>query len=229
MNDPKIIVALDFPSLTETENFLKKIQGSKCRVKVGKELFTAEGPKIIDLIHDYNLDIFLDLKFHDIPNTVAKAIKITSHLGIWMVNVHAAGGKDMMCASREAIENSYHKPLLIAVTILTSFDDETYEEIGYKKPLINQIQHLAKLAEDSKMDGIVCSANDISNLNNLVKKSFKFITPGIRLGMEKDDQKRVTSPRDAISMGSNYIVIGRPITKNKDPFKIIEFINQEIQ
>ena len=185
MNDPKIIVALDFPSLTETENFLKKIQGSKCRVKVGKELFTAEGPKIIDLIHDYNLDIFLDLKFHDIPNTVAKAIKITSHLGIWMVNVHAAGGKDMMCAAREAIENSYHKPLLIAVTILTSFDDETYEEIGYKKPLINQIQHLAKLAEDSKMDGIVCSANDISNLNNLVKKSFKFITPGIRLGMEK--------------------------------------------
>ncbi|MFL2964250.1 MAG: orotidine-5'-phosphate decarboxylase [Methylophilaceae bacterium] len=228
MNNSKIIVALDFGSLSETEDFLKKVKGQNCRVKVGKELFTNEGPNVIKLIQQYGFEIFLDLKFHDIPNTVSRAIKASCNLGIWMVNVHASGGKQMLLAAREAVDSSSNKPILIAVTILTSYDNYSFQELGFKNNLLDQIAYLATLSENSGMDGIVCSANDIPSIKPLVKEKFQFITPGVRLTNSNDDQKRVTTPEDAIKQGSNYLVIGRPITSSKDPAALIEKINQKI-
>ena len=228
MNDSKVIVALDFSSLDETEVFLKKIKGQNCRVKVGKELFTYEGPNIVKLIQQYGFEIFLDLKFHDIPNTVSSAIKASCNIGVWMVNVHASGGKQMMLAAREAVDSSSHKPLLIAVTILTSFDNSSYQELGFKNDLQDQIAYLATMSEKSGMDGIVCSANDVPSIKPLVNEKFQFITPGIRVKNSNDDQKRVTTPENAISNGSNFIVIGRPVTLSDDPATVIEKINQSI-
>lgn len=228
MNNSKIIVALDFGSLSETEDFLKKVKGQNCRVKVGKELFTNEGPNVIKLIQQYGFEIFLDLKFHDIPNTVSRAIKASCNLGIWMVNVHASGGKQMLLAAREAVDSSSNKPILIAVTILTSYDNYSFQELGFKNNLLDQIAYLATLSENSGMDGIVCSANDIPSIKPLVKEKFQFITPGVRLTNSNDDQKRVTTPEDAIKQGSNYLVIGRPITSSEDPAALIEKINQKI-
>ena len=228
MNNSKIIVALDFESLKETEDFLKKVKGQNCRVKVGKELFTNEGPNVIKLIQQYGFEIFLDLKFHDIPNTVSRAIKASCNLGVWMVNVHASGGKQMLLAAREAVDSSSNKPILIAVTILTSYDNSSYQELGFKNNLLDQIAYLTTLSENSGMDGIVCSANDIRSIKPLVKEKFQFVTPGIRLANSNDDQKRVTTPEDAITQGSNYLVIGRPITSSEDPAALIEKINQKI-
>lgn len=228
MNNSKIIVALDFESLSETEDFLKKVKGQNCRVKVGKELFTNEGPNVIKLIQQYGFEIFLDLKFHDIPNTVSKAIKASCNLGVWMVNVHASGGKQMLLAAREAVDSSSNKPILIAVTILTSYDNSSYQELGFKNNLLDQIAYLTTLSENSGMDGIVCSANDIRSIKPLVKEKFQFVTPGIRLANSDDDQKRVTTPEDAIIQGSNYLVIGRPITSSEEPAALIEKINQKI-
>lgn len=228
MNNSKIIVALDFGSLSETEDFLKKVKGQNCRVKVGKELFTNEGPNVIKLIQQYGFEIFLDLKFHDIPNTVSRAIKASCNLGVWMVNVHASGGKQMLLAAREAVDSSSNKPILIAVTILTSYDKYSFQELGFKNNLLDQIAYLATLSENSGMDGIVCSANDIPSIKPLVKEKFQFITPGVRLANSNDDQKRVTTPEDAITQGSNYLVIGRPITSSEDPAALIEKINQKI-
>lgn len=228
MSDPKIIVALDFSSLSEVEFFLKKIQGQYCRVKVGKELFTSEGPNVIKLIQQYGFEIFLDLKFHDIPNTVSRAVKASCNLGVWMINVHALGGANMMFAAKEAVDSSENKPLLIAVTILTSFDNFSYQELGFKNDLSEQVAYLAAISENSGMDGVVCSANDIVSIKNSVKENFKYITPGIRLVSNDDDQKRASTPKDALSVGSNYLVIGRPITLSKDPAMIIEKINQDI-
>lgn len=228
MNNSKIIVALDFESLKETEDFLKKVKGQNCRVKVGKELFTNEGPNVIKLIQQYGFEIFLDLKFHDIPNTVSRAIKASCNLGVWMVNVHASGGKQMLLAAREAVDSSSNKPILIAVTILTSYDNSSYQELGFKNNLLDQIAYLTTLSENSGMDGIVCSANDIPTIKPLVKEKFQFVTPGIRLANSNDDQKRVTTPEDAITQGSNYLVIGRPITSSEDPAALIEKINQKI-
>ena len=228
MDNSKIIVALDFESLSETEDFLKKVKGQNCRVKVGKELFTNEGPNVIKLIQQYGFEIFLDLKFHDIPNTVSRAIKASCNLGVWMVNVHASGGKQMLLAAREAVDSSSNKPILIAVTILTSYDNSSYQELGFKNNLLDQIAYLATLSENSGMDGIVCSANDIPSIKPLVKEKFQFITPGVRLANSNDDQKRVTTPEDAITQGSNYLVIGRPITSSEDPAALIEKINQKI-
>ena len=228
MNNSKIIVALDFGSLSETEDFLKKVKGQNCRVKVGKELFTNEGPNVIKLIQQYGFEIFLDLKFHDIPNTVSRAIKASCNLGVWMVNVHASGGKQMLLAAREAVDSSSNKPILIAVTILTSYDNSSYQELGFKNNLLDQIAYLTTLSENSGMDGIVCSANDIPSIKPLVKEKFQFITPGVRLANSNDDQKRVTTPEDAIKQGSNYLVIGRPITSSEDPAALIEKINQKI-
>jgi orotidine-5'-phosphate decarboxylase len=228
MNNSKIIVALDFGSLSETEDFLKKVKGQNCRVKVGKELFTNEGPNVIKLIQQYGFEIFLDLKFHDIPNTVLRAIKATCNLGVWMVNVHASGGKQMLLAAREAVDSSSNKPILIAVTILTSYDNFSYQELGFKNNLLDQIAYLTTLSENSGMDGVVCSANDIHSIKPLVNEKFQFVTPGIRLSNSDDDQKRVTTPEDAVTQGSNYLVIGRPITSSEDPAALIEKINQKI-
>ena len=168
------------------------------------------------------------MKFHDIPNTVSSAIKASCNLGVWMVNVHALGGEQMMLTAREVVDSSSHKPILIAVTILTSFDNSSYQELGFKNDLQEQIAYLATMSEKSGMDGIVCSANDIPTIKPLVKDKFQFITPGIRIENSNDDQKRVSSPENAISNGSNYLVIGRPVTLSDDPATMIEKINQRI-
>ena len=230
MTDSKLIVALDFPTLHQADGFLKKIKGADCRLKVGKELFTAEGPRVIDLIKNYNFEIFLDLKFHDIPNTVNKAIKATCAHGVWMVNVHASGGKAMLDAAHDAIAGSNHKPLLIAVTVLTSFDENSFDRLGFKMGLKDQIIHLSSLAKESNLDGIVCSANDIASISSIIKdENFLFVTPGIRLkDNSNDDQKRINTPAEAIKNGSDYIVIGRPITEHDNPLDLIRKINAQI-
>ena len=230
MPDSKLIVALDFASLSETDSFLKKIKGADCKVKIGKELFTTEGPRVIDLIKKYNFEIFLDLKFHDIPNTVNKAIKASCSHCVWMVNVHAAGGKSMLDAAYDAIAESNHKPLLIAVTMLTSFDEDNFYNLGFKKGLNDQIIHLSLLAKESNLDGVVCSAKDIASISSIIKdESFLFVTPGIRLKENNtNDQKRINTPAEANKNGSDYIVVGRPITENNNPFEVITKINAQI-
>ena len=175
-------------------------------------------------------DVFLDLKFHDIPNTVAQACKAAASLGVWMLNVHALGGKKMMQAAREAIDSSEHKPLLIAVTILTSMAEEDLQQIGIKGSPQENVERLASLTEDSSLDGVVCSSKEVTILRNIIKPDFKLVTPGIRpAGSNQDDQKRIMTPYDAIQAGSDYLVIGRPITKADNPLQALVDINQQIQ
>ena len=226
--DPKVVVACDFNQLSDLHNFVDKVSPELCKLKIGKEMFTYFGPQAVKPLVDKGFDVFLDLKFHDIPNTVSRAIKASCNLGVWMVNVHASGGKQMLLAAREAVDSSSNKPILIAVTILTSYDNSSYQELGFKNNLLDQIAYLTTLSENSGMDGIVCSANDIRSIKPLVKEKFQFVTPGIRLANSDDDQKRVTTPEDAIIQGSNYLVIGRPITSSEEPAALIEKINQKI-
>ena len=229
MADTELIVALDFPNLDQSNIFLNKIKDAKCKVKVGKELFTAEGPRILNLIAEYGFETFLDLKFHDIPNTVAKAIKVAASYNIWMINVHASGGREMMESAKNSIANLNNPPLLTAVTLLTSIDQNAYSEIGFRDTMESQLINLAKLAYESQMDGIVCSANDIKIIAENIREKFLYVTPGIRLTDNNDDQKRTSSPKNAVNLGANYIVVGRPVTKDNDPLKKIELINKLIQ
>ena len=230
LENPKIIVALDTNNRDSLEGILKKIKGASCRVKVGKELFTSLGHEAINLIQKYNFEIFLDLKFHDIPTTVEKACKAASEMGIWMVNVHASGGVDMMVAAKNGIMTNNNPTKLIAVTVLTSFDESKFKELNYKTSLDEQVLMLAKNTANSGLDGIVCSAMDIAKINNELPKNFIYVTPGIRGTHDKsNDQKRTLSPKEAIKTGSSYLVIGRPITQSEDPRKLIEEINTEIK
>ncbi|MDD3266764.1 MAG: orotidine-5'-phosphate decarboxylase [Burkholderiales bacterium] len=225
----KIIVALDFNDIEEVINFVSTISPSECRLKVGKELFTAYGPQIIQELHNRGFEVFLDLKFHDIPNTVYKAIKVAANLGVWMVNVHASGGREMMQKARQAIIESTHKPLLIAVTILTSMSNEAVAEIGYSKNLTEQALHLAKLSYECGLDGVVCSAHEASLIKSNTNSEFLTITPGIRLSDSKtDDQTRIMTPKNAIDNKADYLVIGRPITKADKPAEILAKINKSI-
>jgi orotidine-5'-phosphate decarboxylase len=230
LENPKIIVALDTNNRDSLEGILKKIKGASCRVKVGKELFTSLGHEAINLIQKYNFEIFLDLKFHDIPTTVEKACKATSEMGVWMVNVHASGGVDMMLAAKNGVMSNSNPTKLIAVTVLTSFDETKFKELNYKASLDEQVLMLAKNTAKSGLDGIVCSAMDISKINNELPKNFIYVTPGIRGVYDKsNDQKRTLSPKEAIETGSSYLVIGRPITQSEDPKRLIEEINTEIK
>lgn len=225
----KIIVALDFNNIEEVLSFVATISPNECRLKVGKELFTAYGPLIITELHNRGFEVFLDLKFHDIPNTVYKAIKVAASLGVWMVNVHASGGREMMQMARLAIEESIHKPLLIAVTILTSLSNEEISEIGYSKNLTEQALHLAKLSYECGLDGVVCSAHEAALIKSNTSNKFLTITPGIRLSDSKtDDQTRIMTPKNAIINGADYLVIGRPITKAETPSNVLTNINQSI-
>jgi orotidine-5'-phosphate decarboxylase len=226
---PRIIVALDFASADEALDLVKTLDPAMCRVKVGKELFTRAGPSLVEQIHSLGFDVFLDLKFHDIPNTVAKACAAAADLGVWMVNVHALGGRRMMEAAREAVESSQHQPLLIAVTILTSMGEEDLQEIGLDADPKTNVLRLAQLAESSGLDGVVCSPQEVTALREKVGDSFALVTPGVRpAGVSTDDQKRVTTPEDAIRSGSSYLVIGRPITQAKNPRIAMEEINLAI-
>ena len=238
MNDPKIIIALDYPEATPALALVDKLHPSLCRLKVGKELFTATGPILLDVLMKRGFEIFLDLKFHDIPNTTAQACKAAAALGVWMVNVHASGGRRMMEAAREAIANSSHQPKLIAVTVLTSMARVDLADIGIDAEPAELVQRLAKLARDSGLDGVVCSAQEAALLRKQCGNNFCLVTPGIRpaqaslagklLAGHPDDQSRVMTPLAALQAGSSYLVIGRPITKAADPLQALLDINEEI-
>lgn len=222
VNDPRIIVALDYPAAGAAMDMAARLDPSQCRVKVGKELFTAAGPALVERLVGMGYGVFLDLKFHDIPNTVASACKAAARLGVWMMNVHASGGSVMMRAARDAIDSLPEKPLLIAVTVLTSMGDEDLREIGCSGSPATMVDRLSSLAETCGMDGVVCSAQEAPALRRSRKDGFRLVTPGIRLAdSAADDQKRVLTPQAAVAAGADYLVIGRPITKSADPLKTL--------
>lgn len=224
-----IIVALDFNTAAEALDMARRLDPAHCRLKIGKELFTAAGPALVREVVALGFDVFLDLKFHDIPNTVAKAVAAACNLGVWMVNVHASGGAAMMRAARQAVEEAEHKPLLIAVTVLTSMQQEDLEAVGVHRSPLEQVQRLAALAAESGMDGVVCSAQEVSALRKLLNHDFLLVTPGIRpAGDAVQDQKRVLTPAEALKLGSDYLVIGRPITQASDPGMRLQQIQDEI-
>ncbi len=222
-----IVVALDYPTPKQAIEMAKQLDPSKCRVKVGKELFTASGPVILEQLHKMDFDVFLDLKFHDIPNTCAGAVAAAAELGVWMVNVHASGGERMMNAAAEAIANKNNKPLLIAVTVLTSMEQSDLAGIGLDINPQQQVERLAKLAKQSGMDGVVSSAQEIELIKNLCGNDFLTVTPGIRpVGSAAGDQRRIMTPQEAVNIGGDYLVIGRPITQAEDPKKAcIDIVN----
>lgn len=227
MSDPRIIVALDFPGAEQALALTAKLHPALCRVKVGKELFTAAGPQVVEKIMGKGFEIFLDLKFHDIPSTVANACKVAASLGVWMMNVHALGGRRMLSAAREAVPVGTTK--LIAVTLLTSMEHSDLNEIGLNGDPQDVVQRLALLASDCGLDGVVSSALEVPWLRQIMGKNFCLVTPGIRpIDASMDEQKRVTTPRQAIENGSDYLVIGRPVTQARDPESILQQLNKEI-
>ena len=229
MSDPKIIVALDYPMAPPALALADKLEPTLCRLKVGKELFTAAGPALLEKLRHRGFEIFLDLKFHDIPNTTAQACKAAAGLGVWMVNVHALGGRRMLEAAREAIAGCAHRPKLIAVTMLTSMAQQDLAEIGINAKLADMVLRLATLARDSGLDGVVCSALEAELLRKHCGNEFCLVTPGIRPAHANlDDQSRVMNPKAAMQAGSSYLVIGRPVTQAADPLQALLEINQEI-
>jgi orotidine-5'-phosphate decarboxylase len=227
--DPKVIVALDFPGADQALSLAKRLDPKQCRTKVGKELFTRAGPALVEQLQQLGFDVFLDLKYHDIPNTTAQACRAAAELGVWMVNVHALGGRRMMEAAREAIDKTTHRPLLIAVTILTSLDADELHEVGLAGAPEENVLRLARLAESSGLDGVVCSPKEVSRLRETVADNFRLVTPGVRpAGAAVGDQKRITTPEDAMRMGSSYLVVGRPITQADDPLVALANINAAI-
>tara|TARA_R110001599_G_scaffold256754_1_gene457073 strand:- start:17 stop:745 length:729 start_codon:yes stop_codon:yes gene_type:complete len=221
----RIIVALDFPDVPTARQLVTRLDPSLCRVKIGKELFTRCGPSFVEELVSQGFDVFLDLKYHDIPNTVAKAVTAAAQLGVWMVNVHASGGRAMMTAAREAVDASAHKPLLIAVTVLTSMAQSDLLEVGVNSTPEEQVLKLARLSQDCGMDGVVCSAAETSILAAQLGKDFVLVTPGIRpAGDAANDQKRIVTPEDAIEAGSHYLVIGRPISQSANPSEKLKTI-----
>ncbi|TKF23780.1 orotidine-5'-phosphate decarboxylase [Vibrio genomosp. F6] len=230
MNDQKVIVALDYDKQTDALSFIDKIDPTTCRLKVGKEMFTLFGPDFVRELHKRGFSVFLDLKFHDIPNTCSKAVRAAAELGVWMVNVHASGGERMMTASREILEPyGKDRPLLIGVTVLTSMEQSDLAGIGLNVAPQEQVMRLARLTQRSGLDGVVCSAQEASLLKSDLGSNFKLVTPGIRpAGADVGDQKRIMTPYDAIQAGSDYLVIGRPITQAAQPAEVLQKINASL-
>jgi len=229
MSDPKIIVALDYPTEAKAFELIDQLDSSLCRLKVGKEMFTLLGPSFVESIQAKGFEVFLDLKYHDIPNTVAMACQAAASLGVWMLNVHASGGRRMMEAAAEAIANMQNRPHLIAVTVLTSMSEDDLLELGIKESPAEQALKLAVLAKSSGMDGVVCSAQEASRMQQQLGSDFILVSPGIRpAGSKADDQRRTMTPVDALKAGSDYLVIGRPITQSDNPLGILRTINSEI-
>ncbi len=229
MRDAKIIVALDYPLEAPALQLVQGLDPSLCRLKVGKELFTVAGPQFVEKLQTRGFDVFLDLKFHDIPNTTAQACKAAASLGVWMVNVHALGGRRMMETAREALENVTDRPKLIAVTVLTSMAQEDLHGIGITASPAEMVSRLAGLAKDSGLDGVVCSAQEATALRQQCGKDFCLVTPGIRpANAAANDQSRIMTPRAALAAGSSYLVIGRPITQAADPLAALKEITQDI-
>jgi orotidine-5'-phosphate decarboxylase len=228
--DPKIVVALDYAEPKPALELARQLDPAMCRLKVGKELFTAAGPQLVEQLIAKGFGVFLDLKFHDIPTTVAKACEAASRLGVWMLNVHASGGADMMQAAREGVARSGQQPLLIAVTVLTSMNQSALNQIGVQDNLQNQVLRLAGLTKGAGLDGVVCSAQEAELLRKNLGVDFCLVTPGIRpASASLDDQSRVVTPAQAIALGASYLVIGRPITKAENPLLALNAIHQELQ
>ncbi|MCB1667891.1 MAG: orotidine-5'-phosphate decarboxylase [Pseudomonadales bacterium] len=230
VGESRVIVALDYSSSREAEAFVDSVSPDTCKLKVGKELFTLAGPAFVDRLVKRGFDVFLDLKFHDIPNTVAMAVAAAADLGVWMTDLHASGGRRMMEASREVLAQRNSDMLLIAVTVLTSMQQSDLQELGIAASPEEQVIRLASLAKSAGMDGVVSSAMEASSLRHQFGQDFTLVTPGIRpLSAQADDQRRVVTPAEAISNGSSYLVIGRPITRSDNPLESLLAINREIQ
>lgn len=225
-----VVVALDFEQQNQALNLVSQLDPALCRLKVGKEMFTHFGPQFVQQLQQRNFDVFLDLKFHDIPNTVAKAVKAAADLGVWMVNVHASGGSKMMSAARESLVSyGTDKPHLIAVTVLTSMEQADLTELGITLTPAQQVMKLALLTQQAGLDGVVCSAQEATLLKQQCGKNFMLVTPGIRpASSSQDDQKRVMTPAEAVAAGVDYMVIGRPITKAAQPLDALHAIVREI-
>lgn len=222
MTRSPIIIALDYPNLDNALELVDQLDPAQCRLKVGKELFTREGPAVIRALHDREFQVFLDLKFHDIPNTVAKACSVAADMGVWMMNVHASGGLKMMEEALRAVEQSGSGSLLIAVTVLTSMEASEFRSIGWDGSAEDQVKRLATLAQTAGLHGVVCSAQEAPMLRQHCNSGFLLVTPGIRPpDAAKDDQKRTATPAEAVAMGVNYMVIGRPITQSVYPAKTL--------
>ena len=229
MSDPKIIVALDYPDKDSALAMADQIDPASARVKVGKELFTRAGPDVVRSLVNRGFDVFLDLKYHDIPHTVGRACAAAADLGVWMMNVHALGGMAMMQAAREAVGDSDDAPRLIAVTLLTSMDQQTFDLIGLSGTLAENVVKLACLAKDSGLDGVVCSAQEAPALREELGDAFQLITPGIRpAGSDRGDQHRTMTPAQALAAGSHYLVIGRPVTAAENPMQALREIEQSL-
>ncbi|MFN3712843.1 MAG: orotidine-5'-phosphate decarboxylase [Alcanivoracaceae bacterium] len=230
MNRSPVIVALDYPCLADAIALAQQLDPAVVRLKVGKELFTREGPSVVESLQALGFELFLDLKFHDIPNTVAAALKSAAALGVWMVNVHASGGRRMMEAASEALANLSSRPLLTAVTVLTSMNDQDLAEIGISVPAAEQVRRLALLARDCGIDGVVCSAQEVPMLRELCGDDFLKVTPGIRpSGSDAGDQSRIVTPVEALALGVSHMVIGRPITRAASPTKAVDEIIQSLK
>lgn len=235
VSGPRIVVAMDYDNAASCIAMAGRLDPSLCRLKVGKELFTVAGPQVVERLMSMGFEVFLDLKFHDIPNTTAKAVKAAAELGVWMVNVHASGGERMMVAAREQLDkvtglsSSESRPLLIAVTVLTSMERADLAGVGLDVEPRQQVLNLAKLTAQAGLDGVVCSAQEVSMLREELGVGFSLVTPGIRpLESAADDQRRIVTPSDAVALGSSYLVIGRPITQSGDPVLSCEKIAAEI-
>lgn len=227
-NSP-VIVALDNMTMQDSLALADQLDPTSCRLKVGKELFTRCGPDIVKALHQRNFDVFLDLKFHDIPNTTAQAVLAAAELGVWMVNVHASAGLEAMSLSKQRLMDGNFKTLLIAVTVLTSMDNESLMQTGITDGLDVQVSRLAQLTKQAGLDGVVCSAKEARVLKSLCGHDFKLVTPGIRLLEDNaDDQKRICTPKQALNDGSDYLVIGRSITRAADPAAKLQKILQSI-
>lgn len=224
-----IIVALDFSTAQAAVNLAKTLDPTTVRVKVGKELFVNAGPVVVEQLQTLGFEVFLDLKFHDIPNTVAQACLAVANLGVWMTNVHASGGALMMQHVMQTLTSQPKRPLITAVTVLTSMNAETLQTVGVARELDEQVLQLAKLTQQNDLDGVVCSAQEAPRLRKQLGKDFLLVTPGIRLANHgDDDQHRVVTPAQAIANGSDYLVIGRPITQAKKPQQTVEKVLAQI-
>jgi orotidine-5'-phosphate decarboxylase len=230
MSAPRVIVALDFPDADGAMAFAARLSPAQCRLKVGLELFTAAGPAVVRGLMARGFDVFLDLKYHDIPTTVARACAQAASLGVWMLNVHALGGVKMMQAARQAIANVARRPLLIGVTLLTSHGDDDLGDIGLPRGTALHVERLAGLARSAGLDGVVCSPIEAAQLRRRFGREFVLVTPGVRpAGASSDDQSRARTPAEAVAEGADYLVIGRPITRAPDPAAALAAVNREIQ
>jgi orotidine-5'-phosphate decarboxylase len=224
-----VIVALDFSDSRGALGFVEQLDPKLCRVKIGFELFVSSGPDLVRNLVAKGFDVFLDLKFHDIPNTVAAACAAASKLGVWMLNVHTSGGRTMMEAAKQAVSKTQNRPKIIGVSVLTSLDEDDLKKIGMRRIVSEQTQALASLAKAAGLDGVVCSGQEASILRETLGEDFLLVTPGIRpAGYGSDDQKRIMDPAQAVKAGAHYLVIGRPITRASHPIGVLRAINDQI-